>query len=144
MHVTAHLSTHSAGHPTTILLAEDSHSVRNAARKLLERAGFDVLAAEDGVEALHVLSRERERIGVLITDLIMPKMSGTELIERARAIAPGLRVIITSGRPDASERPRANPEEMILNKPFTAAALIAAVQQLTGPISTRTTESRLP
>lgn len=142
-HAATPASKYAAGHPMTILLAEDSHSVRNAVRKLLERAGFNVLAAEDGIEALDIFSREREHIGVLVTDLIMPKMTGTELIQRARAIAPRLRVIITSGHADTNAR-APTPADMILNKPFTAAALIAAVQQSTGPISARPTESRLP
>ncbi len=127
----------------TVLLAEDSYSLRNAACKLLERAGFEVLGAADGVEAFNIIGFEHDRIDVLITDLEMPKMSGAELIERARTLIPELRVIIISGRRDSGRRGACELGDLNLDKPFTADALIDAVRQLTGTINAGATPSHL-
>ncbi|HEY5088075.1 MAG TPA: PAS domain S-box protein, partial [Gemmatimonadaceae bacterium] len=78
---------------TTVLLAEDEPSVREAARRLLHRAGMRVLTACNGVEALEIL-RDGKHIDVLMTDVMMPVMGGVELVERASTLRPGLRVIV--------------------------------------------------
>jgi len=86
------------GGSETILLVEDERGVRAVTRKVLERAGYRVLEAANGVEALAVGERHRADIQLLLTDIVMPEgVSGPELAARLRADNPGLRVVFTSG-----------------------------------------------
>lgn len=114
---------------TTVLLAEDEASVREAARRLLQRAGVRVLTACNGVEALEVLNTD-EHIDVLMTDMMMPVMGGAELIGRAMAVRPALRVIVISGYTDISESEPHILGDLILEKPFSATSLIRAVREV--------------
>ena len=114
---------------TTVLLAEDEASVREAARRLLQRAGVRVLTACNGVEALEVLNTD-EHVDVLMTDMMMPVMGGAELITRAMAVRPALRVIVISGYTDISESEPHLLGDLILEKPFSATSLIRAVREV--------------
>jgi two-component system cell cycle sensor histidine kinase/response regulator CckA len=119
---------------TTVLIAEDEASVREAARRLLQRAGLRVLTACNGVEALEALNGNQE-IDVLMTDMMMPIMGGTELIALATALRPNLRVIVISGYSDIGESNRRVPGDIVLEKPFSADSLIRAVRQVTASLS---------
>jgi CheY-like chemotaxis protein len=81
----------------TVLLAEDDESVRHFTRRVLEAAGYRVLEAKDGVEALALAESLTEPIDLLLTDVVMPHMRGTELAERVNKIRPGVKVLLTSG-----------------------------------------------
>jgi two-component system cell cycle sensor histidine kinase/response regulator CckA len=120
---------------TTVLIAEDEPSVREAARRLLHRAGMRVITACDGVEALAVL-REESHVDVLMTDVIMPNMGGFELIERASMVRPGLRVIVVSGHADVGESDPRGLGDVVLEKPFSADSLIRAVRSAVAPGAT--------
>ena len=86
------------GGTETILLVEDEPSVRMLTRVVLERAGYQVLQAAQGVEALKIWDQASEKIQLLLTDLVMPEgINGRELAARLREKSPGLRVIFTSG-----------------------------------------------
>ena len=86
------------GGTETILLVEDEASVRRLTRVVLERAGYRVLEAAQGVEALQIWEREAPTIHLLLTDIVMPEgLSGLELAARLQTNKPGLRVIFTSG-----------------------------------------------
>ena len=80
-----------------MLLVEDEPSVRNVAARVLTLAGYHVLQASDGAEALEVYDRAAERIALVITDVVMPRIGGPELATRLRAKRPGLKVLFTSG-----------------------------------------------
>jgi CheY-like chemotaxis protein len=81
----------------TVLLVEDQHAVRPLLRRLLEDAGFHVIEASNGVEAL-VRSREHEgNVDILVTDVVMPGMSGPELAVQLRRVNPGLKTLLVSG-----------------------------------------------
>jgi two-component system cell cycle sensor histidine kinase/response regulator CckA len=112
-----------------VLLAEDEPAVRDFARRALEAAGYTVLTAANGVEALRASGRWHEQIDVLLTDVVMPGMHGPELAYRVRDERPGIGILFTSGyaedavaRGGEFETPGA-----FLPKPFTADALIRAV-----------------
>jgi PAS domain S-box-containing protein len=86
-----------------VLVVEDEPFVRDAARLVLERAGFQVRALGDPREALALLERPGERIDVLVTDVVMPDLSGRDLAERALALRPELGIILLSGyTPDSA------------------------------------------
>ena len=81
----------------TILLVEDEPGVRALAARFLERAGYTVLEAASGVEALRIAVAARQPIALLLTDVVMPTMSGPELAEAMRRVRPGIKVLYMSG-----------------------------------------------
>jgi PAS domain S-box-containing protein len=84
----------------TILLVEDEPGVRAIARGILSRAGYKVLEAEDGATALRVFESTQEPIHLVLTDVVMPGMSGRELVEELAKREPGLKVLFMSGYTD--------------------------------------------
>ena len=116
--------------PATILVVEDEDSVRNIAVRVLERAGYTVLATSTPAEASAVFEAEQARIDLLLTDIVMPGMHGPELAERLTAQRPGLQVVFVSGYSDGVPGSAVDATGVsFLPKPFTGAALIAAVQK---------------
>lgn len=86
------------GGTETVLVVEDTPSLRQLMRKLLERAGYRVLTAENGIQALEVWNKAEGKVDLLLTDMVMPEqISGKELAERLTRLKPGLKVIYTSG-----------------------------------------------
>ena len=83
----------------TILLVEDEPAVRTLVALTLSRAGYNVLEARDGANALVVFDEHAGRIDLLVTDLRMPEMDGTELVGHLRNRSPGLKVLCVSGFP---------------------------------------------
>ncbi len=116
-----------------ILVVEDQEDVRRHVEKLLTRAGFAVECARDGCAALDRL-RSGERFDLLFTDIIMPGgVNGVELSEKARDLAPGMKVLFTSGFPaSALDQLRAADQEKVqlLKKPYRGSELITMVSQL--------------
>jgi two-component system, cell cycle sensor histidine kinase and response regulator CckA len=84
----------------TVLLVEDEPVVLRLARDLLAENGYRVLAASSGSDALSIARKETEIIHMLITDVVMPEMSGPELADRMRKLRPGMRVLYMSGYTD--------------------------------------------
>jgi two-component system cell cycle sensor histidine kinase/response regulator CckA len=111
-----------------ILLVEDEPAVREVAARILRKAGYDVLEANEGAEGLRIATQEISRIDLLLTDVVMPQLSGTELAERVRLLSPQLPVIYCSGYMAGALDDHPISNETILAKPFTSAALLAAVR----------------
>ena len=105
----------------TVLLVEDDDAVRSLLRESLEGYGYTVLEARGGAEALAAAGWHRETLDLLVTDLIMPQMSGTELVERLRAERPELRVLYITGYNDREITPSVADARHVhlLRKPFT-------------------------
>ena len=121
--------------PATILLVEDEDAVRAMAARMLERAGYTVLAAATPSEACAIFERERTRITLLLTDIVMPEMHGPVLAAQLVALQPDLRVVFVSGYTDAMPGAEgAGARTLFVPKPFSAAALIAAVEQALAPL----------
>src|SRR6185312_14787561 len=103
-----------------VLLVDDESTVRYVATRILEAAGYTVLVAADGPEALAVHAQHRTSIDLLITDMIMPTMSGMAVAEALRAENPRLAVVLMSGvADDAMGHGILGDAVIILRKPFT-------------------------
>jgi two-component system, cell cycle sensor histidine kinase and response regulator CckA len=118
----------------TVLIAEDDDAIRLLARLALERHGYSVLMAKDGAEALEVTRGHRGPIHVLVTDMLMPGMNGTELAAQVTALRPGLKVLFVSGYAEGTVMGEGEMAERsaFLEKPFTTEALARKVRQLLG------------
>jgi two-component system cell cycle sensor histidine kinase/response regulator CckA len=113
----------------TILVVEDEAAVRTLAIRMLERAGYAVLAAVTPSEACAIFAADPARIDLLVTDIVMPEMHGQALAKRLWAERPGLRVVFMSGYTGTMPGAGLDDERAsFLAKPFTAAELTAAVQ----------------
>jgi PAS domain S-box-containing protein len=114
----------------TILLVEDEDVVRRLARRALEAAGYDVLESGDGAGALQLLATTSRTVSLIVTDVVMPGMSGPEVAARAAQLKPGIRVLFMSGYtdPDVAMRGLRELGSGLLHKPFTAAALTERVR----------------
>jgi CheY-like chemotaxis protein/Skp family chaperone for outer membrane proteins len=118
----------------TVLLVDDDASFLFVAANILRPAGFRVLEAENGQSALDQAGQQTGKIDLLITDMMMPGMSGRQLAQRFTKLRPGVRVLYVSGFVDeGSAREAIEGEEAdFLAKPFEAGALTAKVRELIG------------
>lgn len=109
----------------TILLVEDEDSVRESTAEYLTESGYTVLKAAGGPNALEVAERHAGSIDLLLTDLIMPQMSGRELSERIAKTRPQIRVVFMSGYSNhmLSNEEILDPKHVLLQKPFRLEAL---------------------
>jgi CheY-like chemotaxis protein len=116
----------------TILLAEDNAGLRRLATRLLAPAGYTVLGAASGEEALRLLKRHEKPVHLLLSDVVMPGMSGRDLAEQLAQTRPEMKVIYMSGyTSDTILRHGVLEAQMpFLNKPFTAAALLRKVREV--------------
>jgi two-component system, cell cycle sensor histidine kinase and response regulator CckA len=116
----------------TILLAEDEEMVRHLVRDVLKTYGYQVLEASNGGAALLICERHLGPIHLLLTDAIMPEMSGRELEKRLRQLRPDLKVLFMSGYMDDSliEANSIDSNIPFLQKPFTTQALVRKVREV--------------
>jgi PAS domain S-box-containing protein len=120
--------------PATVLLADNDPDVLRIARTILEREGYLVLPANDGLEALEVYRRERERIGVVLLDRNMPGLTGEEVLAELRRLDPAVRVVLASGYSLADIGPQAQADICgFLAKPYRPADLLRAVEAALSP-----------
>jgi PAS domain S-box-containing protein len=115
---------------TTVLLVEDERALRKLTRKMLLDIGFTVLEAEDAFQAIEIAKRTEAPIDLLLTDVIMPGMSGWALAEMLSAQRPEMRVLYISGYPDGeiAKRGVIGAGISILRKPFTREELARSVE----------------
>ena len=110
----------------TILVVEDEAGVRELAGDFLRAHGYAVLEAKDGIEALEIAARHEGTIHMILTDMIMPRMSGAELVTRLQAIRPEIKAAFMTGYAEyatsGSETP-SNQQSSILQKPFSSTSL---------------------
>jgi CheY-like chemotaxis protein len=116
----------------TILLVEDEDGVRELAREVLQGHGYTVIEARDGESALQIVEQRRERLHLLLTDVVMPKMGGRELARRLISRHPDVKVLYMSGYPDDAlgEHGVLEPGAVLLQKPFTPQGMADKVRQV--------------
>jgi CheY-like chemotaxis protein len=114
----------------TVLLVDDEDAVRKVARRVLERSGFEVLAAGSPLEAIELFGKHRDRIDLLLTDVTMPVMNGRELADALLCERPDLPVLFMSGHSYDALRERVAGELSfsLLHKPFGPDELNRAVR----------------
>jgi CheY-like chemotaxis protein len=111
----------------TVLLVEDDASVRQLAQELLESYGYRVLPASDGPRAFAIAEERAEPIHLLVTDVIMPEMSGPDLAQRLLTARPEMRVLYISGYADeASTAPGSQAWAVLMDKPFSLEAFLSS------------------
>ncbi len=117
------------GHGETILVAEDDDTVRRLAVTVLEKAGFNVLSARDGAEAVELFEKNAARLSLVLLDVVMPRRSGREVAKILRGIRPELPVVYCSAHDFNLLGPSlpSDPHTAILNKPYSADELLTAI-----------------
>lgn len=116
----------------TILLAEDEAKVRELAKRVLTQAGYTILAAADGAEAAKIAKAKNGPIDLLLTDVIMPGMSGRELADMVRPIRSDLKVLYISGYTDSAISRHGVLDDGVafLQKPFSPTDIVRKVRQV--------------
>ncbi len=119
------------GGEETILVVEDEPMVRELALNLLTQAGYRVLVAADGEEALEVFKAHQSQIDLVLLDVVMPKLGGREVRDAVRKLSPGIRVLFTSGY-DLGARGVFSPEpgERVIPKPYRAPELLRRIREV--------------
>jgi two-component system, cell cycle sensor histidine kinase and response regulator CckA len=123
---------HSTTGGETVLIVEDDDALRIVACRALQQCGYEVLVASDGAAALEQCSRHEGGLHLVVTDMVMPEMSGIELAESIALGYPGIKVLLMSGytRDETARRGIASERYAFLEKPFTPTKLAARVREL--------------
>ncbi|HET6531175.1 MAG TPA: PAS domain S-box protein [Actinoplanes sp.] len=116
----------------TVLMVEDEDALRQVTTRILTRAGYRVLAANGGAQAIHIAQNHPEPIDLLLTDVIMPKMLGNEVAAHVCAIRPGTPVLYMSGyaEPVLTDNGTLHDGVVMIEKPFTSRELLQRVSEL--------------
>ncbi len=120
------------GHGETILVVDDEPSILTVMTQTLETYGYQVMVAEDGVQAIALYARHRDRIALVITDMMMPGMDGPALATALKRIDPGVRIIAASGLNSSANVARAEAAGVteFLTKPYSADMLLRKLSEL--------------
>jgi signal transduction histidine kinase/DNA-binding response OmpR family regulator len=116
----------------TVLVVEDDQALRTLTSRVLREHGYTVIEAANGGEALLICERRKENVNLLLTDAVMPHMSGGELAERLKGLVPDLKVVYMSGYTVSDIVDRGVQEENIIlvPKPFSPRKLLSAVREV--------------
>ncbi|MCK6573823.1 ATP-binding protein [Myxococcota bacterium] len=115
---------------TTVLLVEDHPELRRALARHLRAMGYSTLEAADGVDALAYFDTEMDTVAVVLTDVVMPRCNGAELVERIRSVRPRMPVVFMSGLPYERPEEEALGPTRILLKPFSSDTLARALYEV--------------
>lgn len=114
----------------TILVVDDGDEIRRLVCGMLHTQGYNCVSAANGPEALQLIERGEDEPHLMLTDMVMPKMSGSELAVKASRLRPDLRIVLMSGfSEDPVVRLYQQAPAAFIAKPFTAAALCAKVRE---------------
>ena len=112
----------------TVLVAEDEAAVRESIRRILERAGYTVIEARHGADALLLWRERRDEIALVLTDLVMPEMRGGDLAACIHACAPETKIVYMSGYASEAARSTVSRHDVLLAKPFDVDTLLRVVR----------------
>ncbi len=113
-----------------ILVVEDEAGVRELTCEFLKVSGYSVLEAKDGVEALEIVARHTGPIHLMLTDMVMPKMSGQELASRLKAVRPDVKILFMSGYSKYASGDQGASQLPILQKPFSISSLVEEIREV--------------
>jgi signal transduction histidine kinase/ActR/RegA family two-component response regulator len=116
----------------TVLLAEDEEAVRELAGEFLRSSGYEVIAGKDGLDALEKAEQEARAIDVLVTDVKMPRMRGTELAQRLKRAHPRIKIVYMSGYLEHDSDEEFVTDSAHLQKPFSRASLLKKLREALG------------
>jgi len=127
-------STQGVGRSAKVLVVDDEPLVREVAKRTLERAGFEVVLAENGRQAVELFSQPGARIALVLLDLSMPEMDGEQTLVELRRIEPGVQVLLSSGYDQSSttRAPLGGRVASFIQKPYTARSLVEVVRRAIG------------
>src|SRR5262249_34109588 len=116
----------------TVLLVEDEEGVRRLVRQVLQTSGYDVLEARHGMEALQLWDAKKDEVRLMVTDVVMPEMNGSDLAQRLLSQRPDLKVLFISGYTDVEvfSQGLLDRGAALLPKPFMPKALSSKVDEL--------------
>ena len=117
------------GNGELVLVVDDEPTLRRVLQRTLGRAGYRVLLAQDGVEALEIYQQHRQEIAVVLTDLAMPRMDGLSLVQALRSLDSNLKIIGTSGHGNSEAFSRLGVTHF-LAKPCPTEVLLECLQEL--------------
>ncbi len=120
------------GREETVLIAEDDASVRDSIRDILQNYGYNVIAAENGMDAVNKFSEHEKKIDLALIDVIMPVMNGKEMYEAIRQIQPDIKVIFISGYTAEVLSRKQIPDEdiVIISKPIMPDRLLSKIREV--------------
>jgi two-component system, cell cycle sensor histidine kinase and response regulator CckA len=134
----------SPGGSERVLVVEDDGEVATLARRVLSQAGYDVTVASNAEQAMLTLLAQSGEIDLLLADVVMPGLSGTDLAEALRARQPGLRVLYVSGYFDGASSRGNIAADAVLHKPFTTDTLLLRVRSAIDAASSASGQARTP
>lgn len=118
----------------TILLVDDEQAVRSIVQRILRRANYEVVEAEDGAAAIRIAESHPGAIDLVVTDMFMPGMMGPEMVRKLMVMRPGIRALFMSGYADKDSTSGVPMGANFLGKPFSSQELAKAVEAaLAGP-----------
>ena len=123
------------GEGLTVLIVDDEEALREVTRRILTRNGYQVITAASGPEAIKAAAGQPGRIGLLLTDVIMPQMLGKEAADRIRVLQPSAKVLFTSGYTEGVLNTQGvlETDVNLIEKPFTEASLLAKLRDVLSP-----------
>lgn len=125
---------------TTVLVVDDEPSVLALVRTMLWRAGYTVLEASGGEEALGIIAGREGPVQLMVTDILMPDMNGYELAEKVKALQPEVKIVYMSGYRDKvllESTGRSLEDAPLIRKPFTQYNLIAKIGEVLEAVADR-------
>ena len=130
----------------TILLVEDEPSLRRFVRRALERAGYSVLEVSDGEDAIAVFREHGKQIRAVLTDVVMPRMGGAQLVEQIRRSQPDIGVVFMSGYPDRADKHALSTDtsSAFIQKPFGIEALTVKLRSVIDHVYAKVEAPRPP
>lgn len=113
--------------PPTILVVDDEQIFRDLEARVLARHGFKVLVAADGQEALSIVEQREVRIDLVLSDIVMPGMTGPQLVKRVKQLSPNTKAVLMTGYTSLEST---DPDVPVLTKPFSSDVLLKKVEEL--------------
>lgn len=125
------------GGPESILIVDDERHMADAAKEMLEHLGYSVVAAYSGEDAVRIFGERGKSIDLVISDMLMPGMSGAEVLARIRLMSPGVKTLLISGNTGdrLDVKTACKGADDFLAKPYRLHELSAKVRQMLGPVS---------